>query len=112
MYGNWVSAIPSRFVDELPQDHITVQSDTGLYGAGRSVHWDSSGVAAAQRRRDLPGTGRRVTSEDGTVFSCGDRIKHDKFGEGAIIHIDGHKLDIVFDHGGRKRVMDSFVEKI
>jgi DNA helicase-2/ATP-dependent DNA helicase PcrA len=104
MYGNRVDAIPSRFVDELPGEHVDVQSDQGLYGAGRSQHWDSSGFAAAVR---LPE--RRVLSENGAVFTRGDRVFHEKFGTGTIIHIDGHKLDINFDRGGQKRVMDSFV---
>ena len=31
--------------------------------------------------------------------------------QGTIIHVDGHKLDIVFENGTHKRVMDSFVTK-
>ena len=111
MYGSWVNAIPSRFVDELPKDHVEVQSDQGLYNAGRSTHWDSSGSAVASRRSATV-TDRKVVSENGTEFSRGDKVFHDKFGDGVIINIDGHKLDIAFNRGGKKRVMDSFVEKI
>ncbi len=110
MYGNWINAVPSRFVDELPKDHIETQSDSGLYGAGRSAHWDSSGVQAAQRRAD--NHDRRTINAHGETLSRGDRVNHDKFGDGTIIHIDSHKLDIAFDRGGKKRVMDSFVSKI
>jgi DNA helicase-2/ATP-dependent DNA helicase PcrA len=106
MYGNWVSAIPSRFVDELPAEHIEAATDPGLYGPGRSSHWDSSGFQAETRLRE-----RKVVNEAGTTFRVGDRVFHDKFGYGGVIHIDGHKLDINFDTGGHKRVMDSFVEK-
>ncbi|MCB9990236.1 MAG: UvrD-helicase domain-containing protein [Rhodospirillales bacterium] len=106
MYGNWINAIPSRFVDELPPGHVEVQSDTGLY-QGRSSHWDSSGVRPPVRMA----TERKVINAAGEVFARGDRVSHDKFGEGTIINIDGHKLDIAFDRGGKKRVMDSFVEK-
>lgn len=105
MYGNWISAIPSRFVDELPKDHIEMSADPGLYGAGRSSHWDSSGIKPAAQKHE-----RRVVNDDGASFSTGDRVFHDKFGYGTIIHIDGHKLDIAFEKGGHKRVMDSFVE--
>jgi len=110
MYGSWVNAIPSRFVDELPKDHVEVSSDIGLAGAGRSSHWDSSGFAPKVQKRQAHE--RKVLSESGTEFSTGDRVFHDKFGYGKIIHIDGHKLDIAFEStGGTKRVMDSFVEK-
>ena len=109
MYGSWVNAIPSRFVDELPKDHVEVSSDIGLAGSGRSSHWDSSGFAPKVQKRQIHE--RKVVNEEGVVFARGDRVFHDKFGYGKIINIDGHKLDIAFEHGGNKRVMDSFVEK-
>lgn len=111
MYGNWVNAIPSRFVDELPKDHVYAQSDSGLY-QGRSQHWDSSGVRPQKRTGSRERYERKTMSHSGTMFAMGDRVHHDKFGEGVIINIDGHKLDINFETGGRKRVMDSFVEKL
>src|SRR5690606_14630398 len=53
MYGSWVNSIPSRFVDELPKEHIDVSADMGLAGAGRSSHWDSSGFAPKVQKRQL-----------------------------------------------------------
>lgn len=111
IYGNWVSAIPSRFVDELPRELIEIVSETGNYQmAGRSQHWDSSGINPAPLRSSaLPAKG--VVSAEGTLFVRGDRVFHDKFGYGRVVNIDGHKLDILFDQGGQKRVMDSFLAK-
>jgi DNA helicase-2/ATP-dependent DNA helicase PcrA len=114
-YGNWVSALPSRFVDELPAGHVEVQSDSGLYGAGRSQHWDSSGMHAASRtpqRAPERSFDRKVTNDAGDEFSRGTRVMHNSFGAGTVVHVDGHKLDIKFDRGGNKRVMDSFVTVI
>ena len=34
---------------------------------------------------------------------------HGKFGYGIIAAIEGNKLEIEFEHAGRKRVLDSFV---
>jgi DNA helicase-2/ATP-dependent DNA helicase PcrA len=107
VYGNWVSAIPSRFVDELPPAHVEASADTGLY-QGRSQHWDSSGFQPAAKKQVQE---RKVMTEDGVVFASSERVFHDKFGYGTIVHIDGHKLDIKFEHSGIKRVMDSFVKK-
>ncbi|MCB1581020.1 MAG: UvrD-helicase domain-containing protein [Alphaproteobacteria bacterium] len=114
MYGSWVNAIPSRFIDELPKEQTEVQSDLGLAGSGRSSHWDSSGFAPKVQKRQVASQthDRKVMSESGTVFQRGDRVFHDKFGYGKIINIDGHKLDIAFEKSGQKRVMDSFVEKL
>lgn len=111
IYGNWVSAIPSRFVDELPRELIDIVSETGTYQmAGRSQHWDSSGLQPSPVR-DAVLPARGVVSAQGTLFVRGDRVFHDKFGYGRVVNIDGHKLDILFDRDGQKRVMDSFLEK-
>ncbi|MBK7362237.1 MAG: UvrD-helicase domain-containing protein [Micavibrio sp.] len=105
LYGNFMSSIPSRFVDELPGEHTEVSSDAGLYQPGRSQHWDSSGYSGGR-----PVESRRI-AEKKSEFSRGDRVFHDKFGYGEVVNVEGHKLDVRFDHSDIKRVMDSFVEK-
>lgn len=47
VYGRWTSQLPSRFVDELPIDHVEAQSDTGYYGASQGMkeaksRWDET----------------------------------------------------------------------
>ncbi|MEL6608156.1 MAG: UvrD-helicase domain-containing protein [Pseudomonadota bacterium] len=34
VFGQWQSQLPSRFVDELPEDHVDVLTPPGLYGGG------------------------------------------------------------------------------
>ena len=34
VYGQWQSALPSRFIDELPGEHVDVLTPPGLYGGG------------------------------------------------------------------------------
>lgn len=108
MYGSWVNAIPSRFVDELPEENIEADAETGLYAPGRSSHWDSSGQQGTSFSRQTVSREKRTIDGE---FSTGERVFHEKFGGGTIIHIDGQKLDIHFDNAGQKRVMDSFVVK-
>ncbi len=113
IYGNWTQAIASRFVEELPDENIEVSSDMGLYGGGRSLHWDSSGLNSSRAHLanlapvsfDVPAR----QSKGG--MSAGDRVFHEKFGMGSVINVDGQKLDVKFDNAGLKRVMDSFVTK-
>ncbi|WP_299820085.1 UvrD-helicase domain-containing protein [uncultured Jannaschia sp.] len=45
VYGQWQSALPSRFIDELPTDHVEVLTPPGLYGGG----FGATGMAAAQQ---------------------------------------------------------------
>jgi len=75
--------------------------------------------SAASRSRAvhrLPPTieGELVAKSTGTVsaFALGDRVFHQKFGNGNVVAIDGNKLTIQFDKAGQKHVMDSFVESV
>jgi DNA helicase II / ATP-dependent DNA helicase PcrA len=47
-----------------------------------------------------------------SAFTLGDRVFHQKFGNGNVTAIDGNKLTIAFDRAGEKRVVDSFVERV
>ncbi|MFH1804226.1 MAG: UvrD-helicase domain-containing protein [Pseudomonadota bacterium] len=63
IYNQWQSALPSRFIDELPEDHIERTSDTGLSGGRGTVSpgawgaddwmkmpsWSEVGTASAQQ---------------------------------------------------------------
>ena len=66
--------------------------------------------------RRLPPTieGELVAKSTGTIsaFALGDRVFHQKFGNGNVVAIDGNKLTIQFDKAGQKHVVDSFVERV
>ncbi|GGF17260.1 DNA helicase [Aliidongia dinghuensis] len=120
MHGQWQSALPSRFVDELPHDQIEAETAQGMYGmrapVGRGAFDDiETSSFGGYRRivRPLPGGGPREGLQIRAVggFAVGDRVFHQKFGTGTVREIEDAKLTINFDHAGEKRVMDSFVQK-
>ena len=43
VYGQWQSALPSRFIDELPHAHVEVLTPPGLYGGG----YGAAGMSAS-----------------------------------------------------------------
>jgi DNA helicase-2/ATP-dependent DNA helicase PcrA len=75
---------------------------------------DARGAKSPPRRAPVTIEGELVAKSTGTVspFSLGDRVFHQKFGNGNITAIDGNKLTIQFDRAGEKRVVDSFVERV
>jgi DNA helicase-2/ATP-dependent DNA helicase PcrA len=117
---------------EVSQDYESYDStDTnaryGKGGAGRSGAARPSsasakpanagakfGRSAAARRGPLTIEGELVAKSTGTVsaFTVGDRVFHQKFGNGNVTNIDGNKLTIQFDKAGEKRVVDSFVDRV
>jgi len=133
VYGQWQSAYPSRFIEEIPEDNVVIDAETGL-GAARGGFGDGfdnsfgnafgygfgdAGFQSRRRvnRRQTPlieDTDWRVSERDGPsrTFELGERIFHQKFGYGRIVSIDGNKLEIDFEKAGTKKVMDSFVETV
>ncbi|KQZ81393.1 ATP-dependent DNA helicase [Mesorhizobium sp. Root157] len=78
------------------------ETDSG-YGAGRgSVKGRMiEGELVAKSVADAP-----------SPFSVGDRVFHQKFGNGNISAIEGNKLTIDFDRAGQKKVLDGFVSAV
>jgi DNA helicase-2/ATP-dependent DNA helicase PcrA len=114
LYGRWQSAIPSRFIDELPGEHVDVRSESGLYGEGsrRGKPADSDYSPWGQRREVFLSDGEwqvKARQAPTDPYAVGQRVFHQKFGYGNIVAMDGNKLEIAFDKAGTKKVMDSFV---
>jgi DNA helicase-2/ATP-dependent DNA helicase PcrA len=109
IYGQWNSSIPSRFIDELPPEHIEVEST--LYGSGASTGWQPSARTEPPRLVQARAPLKPVewSQPARTDIGLGSRIFHTKFGYGAVAEIDGNRLEIEFELAGRKRVLDSFV---
>ncbi|WP_112324040.1 ATP-dependent helicase [Oceanibium sediminis] len=56
IYNQWQSALPSRFIDELPAEHVEVLTPPGLYGGGFG--------AAAPATQEMPGVMRGSQLEE------------------------------------------------
>ena len=93
------------------------EEDQSDYVSDEAITEDTPARARTQapkRRMPLTIEGELVAKSTGTVspFGLGDRVFHQKFGNGNVTHIDGNKLTIAFDKAGEKRVVDSFVERV
>jgi DNA helicase-2/ATP-dependent DNA helicase PcrA len=134
IYGQWTSSIPSRFVAELPDAHIeqktSMSGGESLWRANWSERADPFADVARGATRG-PGWRRAVTggfernppqvkearasaislgNPGRPDIALGQRVFHSKFGYGLVAEIEGNKLEIDFEHSGRKRVLDSFVD--
>ncbi|WP_230768901.1 ATP-dependent helicase [Sphingomonas sp. Leaf4] len=135
IYGQWNSSLPSRFVGELPPEHIetetTMAGGESLWranwsergdpfadvsrGTGRGPGWQR---AASQGSTFTPAPSRVVEARASAIslgnkgrgdLKKGQRVFHQKFGHGTIELIEGNKLEVEFATAGRKRVLDTFV---
>jgi Superfamily I DNA and RNA helicases len=132
VYGQWQSQLASRFIDELPVDHVDVETPSGLYGGQRSPAtsyeaspstsfeqraskadvYNSPGWKRMQDRAQRSGSPRSPVTIDmkaNASFTLGDRVFHKKFGYGEVMEIEGDKLAIEFDRAGTKKLVAGFV---
>ena len=100
MHNQWQTSMPSRFVEELPLEHV----ERTNMGSSHSYTPKPPRLPKIEAR-EMP---TRSTEE--REFQMNQRIFHLKFGYGRVTGIEGDKLEIDFDHSGLKRVMKSFVE--
>ena len=138
IYGQWTSSIPSRFIEELPEEHV--KSETTMTGGASlwRANWsetddpfahvsssrpDRSGARGPGWQRALSTkydtTPKRIAEPGRSAASFaakprsdiadGARVFHDKFGYGTVTGQEGNKLTIEFEKAGEKRVLDSFV---
>ncbi|MDB2523046.1 UvrD-helicase domain-containing protein [Alphaproteobacteria bacterium] len=130
-HGQWNSALPSRFIDELPEKHVEIaESDHAAGGFSNQSRfsndfsgssYNSPGWQRAQQNRSSykqgtpPTINARaepvVSSMTNSAYKRGERIFHQKFGYGRIEAIEGNKLTVAFEKAGVKKVLDSYVEK-
>ncbi len=139
IYGQWTSSIPSRFIDELPEE--TIERETTMTGGAslwranwtetedpfahvstsrpdrstaRGPGWQralSSGYDATPKRIAEPGrSAASFAAKPRSDIAIGARVFHDKFGYGTVTDQEGNKLAIEFEKAGEKRVLDSFVK--
>ncbi|BDW82924.1 DNA helicase [Erythrobacter sp. Dej080120_24] len=141
IYGQWVSSIPSRFIEDLPEEHIeqesTMTGGASLWRANWSENEDpfahvardrpdraqtrgpgwrravATGYEPQQKRLAEPGrSAASFAAKPRSDIAIGAMVHHDKFGTGCVIDQEGNKLTIQFEEAGEKRVIDSFVKVV
>lgn len=103
LYGDRQPAIPSRFLEELPEQMLAGKTPGR---AGTRVRREERLSVAARPSTPPPATRRRQVSED---WSVGDRVLHTQFGQGQVTHIfgEGQKQIIAISFPGLgKKLLD------
>lgn len=107
LHGQTRYNIRSRFFDEIPEQTLKwlTQPQSGLYGYTGSSYqptpWDSTPHQQAQ-----PIKQRSSTTKDENGLFIGQRVFHNKFGEGTVLTIEGQgtdaKVQVKFSRHGVK----------
>ena len=134
IFGQWQSALPSRFIDELPEEHVEILTPPGLYGGsfgaaapnissfsekGEDNESDTYKSPGWRRMKNKSRTNetfgndnKDIITIDTTTVETKDltkRIFHQKFGYGQVLSTDGDKLTILFEKAGEKKILAKYI---
>ncbi len=132
-YGSSQANPTSRFINELPSEHIRSVGvgSQGFEGVGWEKRGDRRGTFGSGRGSDMYGGRvhgsvtrstnagertvqkatpiRRDASKASETFEKGDRVSHKTFGPGVVVAASGDTVEIRFDRTGKqKKLMKGF----
>jgi len=127
VFGQWQSQLPSRFIDEMPHEHVDVMTPQAVgsgFGSSRAGAasfddrvsdadvYNSPGWKRLQSRQHRAPAAKPITLDmkAATSFVAGERVFHVKFGYGEVILADGDTLTVEFDHAGAKTLKAQYVK--
>jgi DNA helicase-2/ATP-dependent DNA helicase PcrA len=109
IYGQWQPSIPSRFISELPAEHICLLPSSFQRPKSNSSFQPQSSFS------NTPSSIEAYTLKDAipqkpSPFSVRKRVFHIKFGYGDVQETDGDYITVHFDHTGLKKVVATFLK--
>lgn len=112
IYGNWSSAIPSRFLDELPEEMVTREGGAARARQDAPSVFGAGGLLARRPTRVIEAGAWEVKERPAQTagFRRGDRVFHDKFGYGTITAVDDDRCEVAFEKSDTKRLLDRFLK--
>ena len=134
IFGQWQSALPSRFIDELPEEHVEILTPPGLYGGsfgaaapnissfsenGEDNESDTYNSPGWRRMKNKSRTNETFGNDNKDIITINTttvetkdltkRIFHQKFGYGQVLSTDGDKLTILFEKAGEKKILAKYI---
>jgi DNA helicase-2/ATP-dependent DNA helicase PcrA len=114
IYANWQQSIPSRFLEELPAEHVEHTGSAAMARDNRiaaATSFVGQFPLVARRPRVIDAWEQPARPARTDSIPVGARVFHTKFGYGTVTAADDDKLDVRFETSGDKRVLDRFVER-
>lgn len=92
VYGQWQNALPSRFIKELPPEHIDRR------GNNRLGYTQMTEVRMPWAREKLVSPSHK-----------GRQVRHEVFGKGVVLRESGDMMEVFFEGAGLKKIKSSFL---
>jgi len=121
IYGNWQNVIPSRFIEELPEEEL-IGMDLDIIN-NSSNHFEdyefNQDYENNKKFKTIVNSSdinmhiyneNRLNPDNTSNLKIGEKVFHIKFGTGLIIDIDSDKVEVNFDKAGIKKVIGSYLK--
>ena len=110
-YGEILSSLPSRFIEEIPDDLIKPEITQSTGRHAKSTKSRRSGYGSKPQKSPLKESVKsHSVSNDG--LQVGDRVRHKIFGRGKVLDItgagDNQKLTVVFTGNVKKKLLGKY----
>lgn len=113
-WGNFTFCEPSRFLSEI--DPVFIERTQGAKSSSPpvSIPGRNSRPDISNMSRVKPGNSSTAPATDYSSLKTGLRVKHDRFGSGTIMALEGNSSDmkatVVFDAVGEKKLLLRFAK--
>ena len=114
VYGQWQNNLPSRFIDELPKEHIELINKCSYFANNRSSfkpNFKKNYNDNPYEETTYDGDSRySYVREKPLNNNLGKRVYHQTLGYGKIVAQSGNAVQVCFDSGGIKKLMTSYLK--
>ncbi len=115
LYGRTNSSLPSRFLGEIPSQHVVRKKDPFSntshmqYSSGQKISFERRTEAKIPVKSVLQPSSNMVSDKGCPEYNKGDMVRHTAFGKGmvlSVVRMGGDALlEIAFDDIGTKKLM-------
>jgi len=102
MYGTYQACLPSRFINEIPQDSYQIVNSSPRFGGGFGKN------NRVSKKEEISNYVNEY-SQDPNTLHIGQRVFHMKFGYGKVINLSDNIAEVSFEKGSIKKVMVDYL---
>lgn len=113
MYNQTQYNLPSRFLSELPSEHVVWHNRSGQRQHIQKGRRPGSYYKEKYGRSRQPFADHEFNQETSVaVYHKAKLVYHKKFGMGKVVRLEGDKADVNFEEFGLKKVLVSFLTEV
>lgn len=115
LYNQWQNNLPSRFISEIPQEHVTTENVVSSYYHADSGYGGQDKSYTNRNyfyKNNTYGNSGYFSSSHKAAYKTGQEVYHSSFGYGKVIATNGNSVHVQFEDGSVKKIMADYLENV